>query len=862
MAKITPMMEQYFQIKKEYEDCLLFFRLGDFYEMFFDDAKTASRELDLTLTGKSWGQAERAPMCGIPYHSADVYIARLVEKGYRVAICEQMEDPRFAKGLVKREVVRIITPGTITDSAALDETKNNYIASVYCDKKGYGFSLCDVSTGEFLATEFPSLKNGDRLLDELSKFQPAEIICNEGLLSTKVGQQIPRRLGRKVEPCGDWMFRQQEAAKCLCRHFRVKSVDGLGLKDHVMALCASGSLLCYLQDMQKSDLHHVSHLNLYRTAAYMALDASSRRNLELTESMRDRGKRGTLLWVLDKTKTAMGARMLRRWVEQPLLERQEIQKRLDAVEELKNELFLREEIKELLSPILDMERLFSKVVYQSANARDLLALKNSLGQVPALKQALSQAQSLYLKSLAAQLDGLPDIFQLLDQSIVQEDPPFTIREGGIIKEGFDPELDTLIHAQKEGGKWVEELEEKERELTGIKNLKVRYNKVFGYYIEVTKSNLSLVPDRYMRKQTLAACERYITTELSDLADLILGSAEKKVDLEYRLFCDIRDKVAAEVEHLQQTADRVAIIDALQSLADVAESQGYEKPEISDDGIIDIRQGRHPVVEKMLDEQENRLSIITGPNMAGKSTYMRQTALIVLMAQMGSFVPAQQAHIGLVDRIFTRVGASDDLASGQSTFMLEMVEVANILNNTTKNSLLILDEIGRGTSTFDGLAIAWSVLEYICDPKIIGAKTLFATHYHELTELEGKLSGVKNYCVTVQEQEGNVIFLRKIVRGGADHSYGIQVGQLAGLPYKVIRRAKEILKQLNAADVTKQTRKLAKEAQQKEVQGSQMDLFTAKDAYLAQELLRIDLNTITPLQAVQFLDQLQKKAKGL
>ena len=873
MAKLTPMMEQYFAIKEQYQYCLLFFRLGDFYEMFYDDAKIASRELDLTLTGKSCGQEERAPMCGIPYHSADGYIARLVEKGYKVAICEQVEDPRTCKGIVKREVIRVITPGTIIDNSALDETKNNYIASVYCDQKGFGLAICDVSTGEFLTTQFSNLSSGNRLVDEVMKYQPAELVANEGFLQTEPARQMESRLGVRPEGCGDWMFRQNEAVKRLCRHFGTSSVDGLGLKDQPFALCASGALLEYLYQTQKSELHHVQKLKVYQSGHYMALDASSRRNLELTQNMREKGKKGTLLWVLDQTKTAMGARMMRKWLEQPLLEVSDIQKRLDAVEEMKAELFLREEVKELLSPMLDMERLFSKAVYQTANARDLLALKNSLGQLPALKEALSNSQSAYLRQLKEQLDTMPDLFSLLDASINEKDTPFTVREGNLIKEGFHQELDTLFHAEKEGGHWIEQLEEREREETGIKNLKVRYNKVFGYYIEVTKSNLASVPERYMRKQTLASCERFTTTELSDLADLLLGASEKKVELEYQLFCEIRDKVAQEVERLQRSADAVATIDVLQSLAEVAERQGYVKPTITNDGVLSIHQGRHPVVEKMrkeafipndtyLDLEENRLAIITGPNMAGKSTYMRQTALIVLMAQMGSFVPASEAQIGVVDRIFTRVGASDDLASGQSTFMLEMVEVANILNNATNKSLLILDEIGRGTSTFDGLSIAWSVLEYIEDKKLVGAKTLFATHYHELTELEGKLSGVKNYCITVQEKGDEVIFLRKIVRGGADHSYGIQVGQLAGLPYKVIRRAKEILRQLNAADVTKKAKKLAKEAQQTEETAQQVDLFTAKDTYLADELLKLDVNNMTPLQAAQALCELQAKAKGL
>ena len=874
MAKLTPMMEQYFEIKEKYKYCLLFFRLGDFYEMFFDDAIIASKELEITLTGKNWGQEERAPMCGVPFHSADTYISRLVEKGYKVAICEQVEDPKLAKGIVKRDVVRIVTPGTLIDNTVLDEKKNNFLACVYCDKNGFGFSICDVTTGEFQTTQFSGADAASKLLDEIAKFCPSEIICNAGFKSIPEGIETERKFNLKLNICDDWIFEYHSANKRLCRHFAVDRLDGLGLKDKIFCVCSSGSLLEYLYQTQKIDLYHISNIKRYSTGQYMVLDISSRRNLELSETLREKNKKGSLLWVLDKTKTAMGARLLRRWVEQPLINKKDIEKRLQAVSELKDNFFIREEIKEILDSMYDFERIMSKVIYNTANCRDLVALRNSVKNLPALKDAMKKCESSYFAELSESLDSLEDIYKIILDAIIDEDTPVTVREGGIIKKGFNSELDVLLRAKDEGETWISDLERAERELTGIKNLKIRYNKVFGYYIEVTKSNLEEVPERYMRKQTLANCERYMTAELNDLAELILGSAEKTVDLEYKIFSEVRDAVAKEVIRVQKSAEITAVADVLQSLAEVAEKQGYCMPDISDDGIIDIKDGRHPVVEKMinsdfipndtlLDKDENMLSIITGPNMAGKSTYMRQTALIVLMAQIGSFVPAACAKIGIVDRIFTRVGASDDLASGQSTFMIEMIEVANILNNATENSLLILDEIGRGTSTFDGLSIAWAVLEYIADKKCVGAKTLFATHYHEITELEGKLPGVKNYCITVKEQGEDVIFLRKIVRGGADNSYGIHVGRLAGLPIKVIKRAKAILKQLNAADITKKAKKIAAESELlNEETTQQLDIFNAQDTQLADEINSIDVMSLTPIQAIQVLFDLQKKTKGM
>ncbi len=873
MAKITPMMQQYFAIKENYKHCLLFFRLGDFYEMFFEDAVIASKELEITLTGKDWGQEERAPMCGVPFHSADSYIARLVEKGYKVAICEQVEDPKLAKGIVKRDVIRVITPGTMLDQTVLDESKNNYIMAVYGEKGGYGLAVCDVTTGEFQVTQFPTILASQKILDEIARFSPAELICNEGLKEHPIAEEIKKRFQIYLNDIDERMFSFRTAKKTLTDHFRVASLDGFGLEKKNQAVSAAGGLMWYLIETQKNGLEHISALKYYTTGDFMPLDIASRRNLELTETMREKNKRGSLLGVLDETKTAMGARMMRKWVEQPLLQADEIRKRLDGVEELKDDLFLREEIKDVLRTMYDFERIMSRVVYQNANARELAMLKNSIANLPLLKNILSRCKSDCLRELYEKLDPLENIHELIEKAIV-EDPPFSVREGGMIREGYCDELDTYSRAKKEGTSWIHQMEEEEREKTGIKNLRIRYNKVFGYYLEVTKSNLEDVPDNYIRKQTLANCERFITPELNDLAELILGSEEKIVALEYDLFTEIRNAVAAEVERIQRCAHMISVLDVLQSLAEVAAARNYVKPVVDDGDVIDIKGGRHPVVEKLmegqfipndtyLDNGETRLAIITGPNMAGKSTYMRQTALIVLMAQIGSFVPADSAHIGIVDRIFTRVGASDDLSAGQSTFMVEMTEVANILHNATSKSLLILDEIGRGTSTFDGLSIAWAVLEYVADPKVIGAKTLFATHYHELSELEGKLAGVKNYCVTVQEQGEDIIFLRKIKRGGADHSYGVQVARLAGLPHKVIKRSNQILKQLNAADITKKAKRIAAESkEQAEETAQQVDMFHLEETQMLEEIKQLDIMAMTPMEALQKLFDLQKKAKGM
>ncbi len=874
MAKLSPMMEQYFEIKEKYKYCLLFFRLGDFYEMFYDDALIASKELELTLTGKNCGQDERAPMCGVPFHSADSYISKLVSKGYKVAICEQIEDPKLAKGIVKRDVIRIVTPGTVIDNTALDEEKNNYIICIYADKNGYGLSVCDVTTGEFLTTDFTGINAKSKLIDECAKFNPSEIISNEGFAATDCAKEIENKLHIKIGTSENWMFQYNNANIELCRHFKIETLDGMGLKNRIFSVCASGCLMRYLKDTQKNDLNHIRSVKFYSTNDFMLLDMSTRRNLELTETLREKNKKGSLLWVLDNTKTAMGARLLRSYIEQPLIDANKVNRRLKSVSELYDEFFLREEIKEILNSMYDFERITSKIIYQTANCRDLVSLKSSIKNIPMLKKTIQRCSSQYLSDLCTELDELNDVYSLIDKSIVDEDTPFSVREGGIIKEGFDNELDILLKAKEDGGNWLKDLENKEREATGIKNLRVRYNKVFGHYIEVTKSNINDVPDRYIRKQTLSNAERYTTEELMKISELILSSEEKTVSLEYDLFCKVRNYITNQAERIQKTAHATAQIDVLQSFAETAQKHNYVMPKVDNSGIIDIKDGRHPVVDKMLngsfiandtylDKDENLLSIITGPNMAGKSTYMRQTALITLMAQIGSFVPATEAHIGIVDRIFTRVGASDDLASGQSTFMIEMIEVSNILNNATDNSLIILDEIGRGTSTFDGLSIAWAVLEYIADKNLIGAKTLFATHYHEITELEGKLSGVKNYCVTVEEHNDDIVFLRKIVRGGADNSYGIQVGKLAGLPKKVIKRAKEILRQLNSADITKKAKIISKQSEEEsKKQAQQVDMFTMDETQIIDEINKIDVMSLTPIEALQTLFDLQKKTKGL
>ena len=879
MSELTPMMQQYVETKKQYQDCILFYRLGDFYEMFFEDALTASRELEITLTGKNCGLEERAPMCGVPYHAVDGYLNRLVQKGYKVAICEQVEDPATAKGLVKREVVRIVTPGTNLDTQALDETKNNYIMCVAYIGDRYGVSVADVTTGEYFVTE---IEDSGMLLDEISHLMPSELICNEAFYMSGMDlDDLKDRLGITVYALDAWYFDDAICRRTLKEHFKTSSMESLGIADYDCGVIGAGALLVYLKETQKTDLTQLSHLTRYVTGKYMVLDSSTRRNLELCETLREKQKKGSLLWVLDRTKTAMGARMLRKQLEQPLLERKAIEKRLDAVEELKNNAICREELREYLAPVYDLERLLSKVTYKSANPRDLIAFYSSLSMLPHIRSILSDLTSPLLAEIRDKMDTLEDLCTLIGQAIC-EDPPLAMKEGGIIREGYNEEVDRLRNAKTEGKDWLAKLEEEEREKTGIKNLRIRYNKVFGYYLEVTNSFKNLVPEYYTRKQTLANSERYITPRLKELEDTILGAEDKLYALEYELYCGVRDAVGKEVVRIQNTAAAVAALDMLASLAAVAEKNHYVRPKINEKGTINIKDGRHPVVEQMipndmfiandtyLDDRKHRISIITGPNMAGKSTYMRQTALIVLMAQVGSFVPASSADIGVVDRIFTRVGASDDLASGQSTFMVEMNEVANILRNATRHSLLILDEIGRGTSTFDGLSIAWAVVEHISNTKLLGAKTLFATHYHELTELEGKIDNVNNYCIAVKEKGDDIVFLRKIVKGGADRSYGIQVAKLAGVPEPVIERAKEIAEELSYADITTRVKDIAsggRDAKRKtkkydEVDLAQMSLFdTVKDDDVLEEIKNLDVSHLTPIDALNTLYQLQNKLKN-
>lgn len=881
MAGLSPMMAQYMETKKQYQDCILFYRLGDFYEMFFDDALTASRELEITLTGKECGLEERAPMCGVPYHAVDSYLSRLVQKGYKVAIAEQMEDPKQAKGLVKREVIRVVTPGTITSNQALDETKNNYLmAIVYLGDK-MGVSVADITTGDFLVTEVGSERS---LFDEINKFSPAEIIYNDAFTMSGISlDEMKDRYHFAVFAVDSHYFQDESCRKVLKEHFKVNGLEGLGLGDYDSGVIAAGAVLQYLYETQKTTMDHLTSIVPYSTGNYMVLDSSTRRNLELLETMREKQKRGSLLWVLDKTRTAMGARLLRTWIEQPLIHKEEILERQKAIEELNMNYISREELREYLNPVYDLERLIGRISYKSANPRDLLAFRNSIAMVPYMKQLLQEFTCANLKALEEEMDPLEDLNDLISRAIAEE-PPVTVREGGIIRDGFHEEADRLRHAKTEGKTWLAELEARERDKTGIKNLKVKYNKVFGYYFEVTNSFKDLVPDYFIRKQTLTNAERYTTDELKELEDVILGAEDKLFSLEYELFCQVRDAVGAQVVRIQKTARAIAETDVYASLSTVATRNDYVKPSINEKGVIQIKAGRHPVVEKMmrddlfvsndtyLDNGKNRISIITGPNMAGKSTYMRQTALIVLMAQIGSFVPASQANIGICDRIFTRVGASDDLASGQSTFMVEMTEVANILRNATRNSLLILDEIGRGTSTFDGLSIAWAVVEHISNTRLLGAKTLFATHYHELTELEGLMSGVNNYCIAVKEQGDDIVFLRKIVKGGADKSYGIQVAKLAGVPDTVINRAKELVEQLVDTDLTARTREIAGAnasasshkpvPKPDDVEMSQLTLFdTVREDDIIQEIKDMELGNMTPIDALNTLYRLQTKLKN-
>ena len=863
---ISPMMQQYLQIHDQYPDCLLLFRLGDFYELFFEDAKTASRELELTLTGKDCGLEERAPMCGVPFHSVNTYIEKLISKGYKVAICEQMEDPATAKGLVKRDVVRVITAGTVTDPSMLEDKSNNFLASVYFDGKLTGVAYVDVSTGEFNVSE----PVPEHLRTMLLRIAPTEIISNDPVrLVEKAGSEI----GYVTEQKKEW-YQHRNAASALAAHFHVGQLTSLGLDDHRKAVCAAGALMKYLEETQKNDLEHITSIRFIRDENGMILDSNTRRNLELTESLRGKGRQGTLLGLLDKTCTAMGGRLLRSWVEQPLIRLDLINSRLDAVEELVSRRILGMTLAEELEGVYDMERLLSKVSYRSLNARDCLALCASLKRIPGIRSLLSDVQSEELCRIREDLDPLDDLCALLDQSI-HPDAPVSITDGGIIRDGYSRILDDYRSAQTGGKQWIVELEQREREATGIKNLRIQYNKVFGYYIEVTKSFLSQVPDRYIRKQTLTGAERYMTAELKEIEQKIIGAQEQSVRLELQLFNEIRDRIAAEIGRIQKTSSALKHLDVYQSMSRTASENGYVRPLMTEDGTIAITEGRHPVVEQsigesgfipndtLLDLDANRMMIITGPNMAGKSTYMRQVALICLMAQIGSFVPAKEARLSVCDQIFTRVGASDDLASGQSTFMVEMSETAYILRNATRNSLIILDEIGRGTSTFDGLAIAWAVVEYICSKERIGAKTLFATHYHELSELEGHLDGIKNYCISVKEHGEDVIFLRKIIRGGADKSFGVHVARLAGIPRPVIVRAHEIQARLEVSDINQNTigqNILGEQSQQR--MNEQLDLFDYRKTEILEELQALDVMALTPMDAINKLFLLREKARKL
>ena len=869
MNGLSPMMRQYLDIKQQYKDTILFFRLGDFYEMFFEDALTASKELELTLTGRDCGLEERAPMCGVPYHSAEQYIDKLIEKGYKVAICEQVEDPALAKGIVKRDVQRVITAGTVTSSGILDDKKNNYLCCIYSGNPA-GVAFADVTTGDLYATEIDCRQ--DKILSEISRYAPAEIISDSALCNnSRLISLIKERFGCAVSCTEDGYFSLDFAEEKIKSHFE-KSISELPLAGHPSACAAVGALLEYIYQTQMCRLSNIFEINYYNGGQFLDIDFSSKRNLEILSTIRDNKRKGSLIWIVDETRTSMGARMLKSWLEKPLVSCIQIQKRLSAVDELVGNTMLREELRGELSSIQDIERLLGKVISGSANCRDLLALGKSLIPIPAILNNLLNVKCEHLREITGKIDPLEDICSVLNRAIV-DNPPFTVREGGIIREGYDEQVDLLRKAMNEGKQWIAELEAREREKTGIKNLKIGYNKVFGYYIEVSKSNIPSVPDNYTRKQTLANCERYITGELKEIENSILGAEERICRLEYSIFCDVKEKVAAAYERILTTAKAIASLDTLCSFAHVSVKNNYCLPVVDMGDKIIIKEGRHPVVEKMLKGQlfvpndteldkKNRFAIITGPNMAGKSTDMRQVALIVLMAQIGCFVPATSAHIGIVDKIFTRVGASDDLSSGQSTFMVEMSEVANILNNATQKSLLILDEIGRGTSTYDGLSIAWAVVEYIADMKKLGAKTLFATHYHELTELEEKLDGVKNYCIAVKKRGDDITFLRKIIRGGADDSYGIEVAKLAGVKNEVIKRAKEIVDSLENTNINKTdivSMKQRKPEAKKTENDNQIGVFGIDAIEIMDKLKNIDPNTLTPNEALNLLYNLKLKA---
>ena len=867
MNEMSPMMKQYLEIKEKNKDYIVFFRLGDFYEMFFDDAKLASKELDLTLTGRDCGQEERAPMCGIPYHSCDGYIARLVNKGYKVAICEQMEDPALAKGIVKREIVRIVTPGTVIDTGMLDESRNNFIACVFYDTNIGGVCFADISTGELFATQTGG--SIERIINEIGRFCPKEVVLNACAAKQKdLMSFIKDKLNCTVTMAEDRDFETDKCIKIVDKHFENSGTE-IDKENWEEAVRVLGVLLKYLYETQKTSLTHLINLSLYEQSYFMDIDLFTRRNLELTETMRQKEKKGSLLWVLDKTKTAMGSRMLRNWIEQPLINCTLINKRLNAVDELNRDFVKRQELFKTLEDIYDIERLMSKVVFGSANARDLKSLSQTLNNMPAIKELLKPFGTALLKETDESIDNLSDISSLIETAITEE-PPFTIREGGIIKKGYSEQVDELRLIMTDGQSWISKMEAVERESTGIKNLKISYNKVFGYYIEITRSNYEMVPERYIRKQTLANCERFITQELKEMENKILSAKERITQLEYEIFCEVRNEVAAATHRIQSTAQAVARLDVLCSLSETASKSNYIMPKVDYGSILEIKDGRHPVVEKMLDNAlfvpndtyldtaDNRLAIITGPNMAGKSTYMRQVAIIALMGQIGSFVPASSCRVGVVDKIFTRVGASDDLASGQSTFMVEMSEVANILKNATKKSLLIFDEIGRGTSTFDGMSIARAVLEYVADKKKLGAKSLFATHYHELTELEDLMEGVKNYNIAAKKRGDDITFLRKIVRGGADDSYGIEVAKLAGIPHDVIDRAKDILLKLEEGAPVNGKPTAVKNSSENE----QISMLFSASNEITDKLKKIDLNVLTPIEAMNLLYELKSKTEEI
>ncbi len=872
---ISPMMQHYLKTKQEYPDTILFYRLGDFYEMFFDDAKTVSRELELTLTGKDCGLEERAPMCGIPHHASDIYIKKLVDKGFKVAICEQVEDPKKAKGIVKREVIRIVTPGTIMDQEELDETKNNYICSIVSKDSSFGFAIADITTGRCMISD---IEKRARLLDEIYKFTPSEIICASDIVSDVLNKdELSKRFSVSISEVPDWYFDKEKAIEIIKKQFGSERIEGLGIKDFPYGTMAAGALFNYLYETQKSQLLQMNNITPYIADKYMLIDSFTRRNLELSETMREKQKRGSLLWVLDKTGTAMGARMLRSFIEQPLIDKEEIESRLDCVEELCAHPMDRDEMREYLKAVYDLERIISRIANNSAGPRDLISFKTSLEVLPFIKNIIEGFESEKLSAISKELDPCTDLYDLICASI-NDDPPLTMRDGDIIKSGFNEKVDEYRQAKQNGKQWLLELEDEEKNRTGIKTLKIKYNRVFGYCIEVTNSFKSQVPEEYTRKQTLSNAERYTTPKLKELEDVILGAEDKLNSLEYDIFCEIRETIAGNIARIQKTASAVAVLDVFASLSYVAMHERFVRPVLNEEGVIDIKEGRHPVVEKMipndmfipndmyLDNDDQRVAIITGPNMAGKSTYMRQNAIIVLMAQMGSFVPADSANIGICDRIFTRVGASDDLASGQSTFMVEMTEVANILRNATSNSLLILDEIGRGTSTFDGLSIAWAVIEHISDKKKLGAKTLFATHYHELTELEGKLPGVRNFCIAVKEKGDDIVFLRKIIRGGADKSYGIQVAKLAGVPTSVLERAKELGDQLTDADIAAKVKNIANNGyanvKEEKTEYRQLSLFDNIKTYdVSDEILEMNLSNMTPIEALNTLFELQEKIRS-